>query len=535
MFRNRKALLFGALLFYLYFRGTGDHGLIDPLEGINASIALHMSAGGNRFIPRIGEAFAAGRSMGTWWLEALALKIFGWSEFAVRFFPALSGLIMIWASAIASHDSELLVKRTRASWLSASICAGMTICFTVSQLASPHAIFAALMSITMAGIVRYRESKRWLFLSHFASTFSFIAFGFEGLMLTWIAVIAYSVLADDTDTLRDFFTWPPGMIFTVSVSGIYFLLLMIINTDIIQFMHCRIHTYSFGGIAGMCIFAFVGFMPFHGFILRALYEVIPGEYPAKKSPEVFMLVWAFVFGVSAVISGDMLMLSCTAAPLSSILGRKLDVWLDRKSLYPVIISVMLNILLLVPVVFMILPFMMNAFPVIKISMLSLIPWGITTGLFLFASWYYTKTRQIEKWVRNVPGAALLCLMPLAGVFSLTASSYSVRDIGLRLRDYVKGNDRVIQYSVNYPSVYFYSFRNSGLIDAELMQGIAEKKFITDEEELNRLWNGKERVFMIIPIERSVNKSLPKNIFSILESNGMLLISNQKNEQSTYNK
>ena len=162
-------------------------------------------------------------------------------------------------------------------------------------------------------------------------------------------------------------------------------------------------------------------------------------------------------------------------------------------------------------------------------MFSLIPWGITAGLFLFAEWYYTKTRQITKWVRNVPGAALLCLMPLAGVFSLTADSYSVRDIGLKLRDSVKGNDRVIQYSVNYPSVYFYSLRNSGLIDSKLTEGITEKRFITDEEELNRLWNGKDRVFMIIPSERSVSNSLPKNIISIIESNSILLLSNQKNE------
>ena len=525
MFRNRKALLFGVLLFYLYFRGIGSHGLIDPLEGINASISLHMSAGSSSFIPRIGEIFAAGRTLGTWWLEALALKLFGWSEFAVRFFPALSGLIMILMSALASHESKSL--STRSSWLSASICAGMTICFTVSQLASPHAIFAALMSVTMAGIIHSHEKKHWLFISHLASTLSFIAYGFEGLMLTWLSVIAYSVLTDDTDMLLDFFTWPPGMIFTVTVSGLYFVLLIIVNTDIIQFMHCRVHTYNFGGIMGMCIFAFVSFMPFHGFILRAIYEIIPKEYPASKSPEIFMLVWAIVFGVSAVLTGDMLMLSCTAVPLSAILGKKLDFWLDQKKLYPVIISVMLNIVLLVPVVFMLLPFMMSALPVIRISMLSLIPWGITTGLFLFASWYYTKTRQIRKWVRNVPGAALLCLMPLAGVFSLTANSYSIRDIGLMLREIVQGRDMVIQYSVNYPSVYFYSLRNSRIIDAELMSGVAEKKFITDDEELNRLWNGEDRVFMIIPAERRVNNSLPKNIYSILEINGMLLITNQK--------
>ena len=176
-------------------------------------------------------------------------------------------------------------------------------------------MFSRTMSITMTGIVRYHENKRWLFISHFASTLSFIAYGFEGLMLTWVSVIVYSVLADDMKMLRDFFTWPAGMIFTIAVSGLYFLILMMMNTDIIQFMHCRIHTYSFGGIMGMCVFAFIGYMPFHGFILRSLYEVMPREYPSEKSPEVFMLIWSVVFGVSAVLSGDMLMLSCTAVPL----------------------------------------------------------------------------------------------------------------------------------------------------------------------------------------------------------------------------
>ncbi|MBQ3653416.1 MAG: hypothetical protein II954_03250 [Synergistaceae bacterium] len=70
---RKPAVLFGALLLYLYFRGIGDHGLIDPVEGINASIGIHMSAGGNLFVPRIGDSLAAGKNLLTWWLSALAL------------------------------------------------------------------------------------------------------------------------------------------------------------------------------------------------------------------------------------------------------------------------------------------------------------------------------------------------------------------------------------------------------------------------------------------------------------------------------
>ena len=172
---KKPAVLFGLLLFYIFFRGIGTHGLIDPVEGINASVAVHMAGGGNYFVPKIGESLASGRSMGFWWLSVIAIKLIGWSEFAVRFFPALSGLIMIWASAKAARPYS--DDPTRKSWLAASVCAGMTLCFIVSQFDSPHSLYAALMGTAMSGIVRSSEEKRKLRTAHLAISFAFIAYG----------------------------------------------------------------------------------------------------------------------------------------------------------------------------------------------------------------------------------------------------------------------------------------------------------------------------------------------------------------------
>ncbi|WP_208873501.1 hypothetical protein, partial [Fretibacterium fastidiosum] len=41
--RRRNLLIFLTILAYLYFRGIGDHGLLDPLEGVNASVGLTMA------------------------------------------------------------------------------------------------------------------------------------------------------------------------------------------------------------------------------------------------------------------------------------------------------------------------------------------------------------------------------------------------------------------------------------------------------------------------------------------------------------
>ena len=56
--RHKVALLIALALGYLYFRGIGDHGLLDPLEGANAAFQ------GGLHVPSVGEMPYLGRSMG---------------------------------------------------------------------------------------------------------------------------------------------------------------------------------------------------------------------------------------------------------------------------------------------------------------------------------------------------------------------------------------------------------------------------------------------------------------------------------------
>ena len=519
--------MFSLFLFWIYFRGIGDHGLIDPVEGINASIALHMSAGNNYFVPKIGASLASGCTMGTWWLNAVALKIFGWSEFAVRFWSALSGLGMILASALSARRYPN--ENSRKSWLASCICASMILCFAVSQISSSHAIYSCLTALAMAGIIKSKQNKKFLILSHISITFAFISHGASGLFLPFLAVIIYSVLCEDWDLLKDFFTWPGGIIITILISGLYFLLLMLMEPSVIFYMICRGHNYNFGGVQGIIFFVLMSLTPFHGFIIQAIFEILHNaeidNYPLKKSPELFMLIWALLFGTAAIISGNILAAASMLPALSAILGRRLDYWFDEK-FSSVRYSVMMNFLILIPLLYIALPITVKFFPVVKSSLMSLIPYEILMGLFIFASWYYTKTKQIKKWIRNVSAAALLCLMPLAGVFNLTAENYSMRDTGLKLRDIIKGNETVLQYGVNYPSMYFYTLRNSNIIDAELNLGIEEKKFVTEASSINRYWNRNERVFLLIPLDKRTKLSMTKNIFHILEADGLLLLSNK---------
>ena len=521
---KKPAVLFGILLFYIFFRGIGSHGLIDPVEGINASVSVHMAGGGNYFVPKIGEALASGRSMGFWWLSVIAIKLIGWSEFAVRFFPALAGLGMIWAAARAARPYS--DEPVRKSWLAACVCAGMTLCFIVSQIDSPHSLYACLMGMAMSGVVLSTENKRKLRMSHLAITFAFIAYGFEGLYLPLLAVLVYCILSEDWDVMRDFFTWPGGIIITIIFSCVYFVSLIITNPEIIHFMRCQNYSYTFGGAAGIAILVFVAFVPFHGFILRAVYEVFPREFPAQKSCEFFMFVWACVFAAASVLTRDLLSLGACVPALSALLGRKIDSWLAERSFHSMRYAVMFNTMIIIPVLFLFIPFTIHNFPMLQASMMSLVPWGVAEGLFLFASWYYTKTRQPVKWARNVSATAIICLMPLAGVFNLSAELYSAHDAGIMMRNTIKRNDVILQYGVNHPSIFFYTLRNSRIISADLTPGVAERRFRADKSAIKTLWEGKDRVFLLMPSSLKPDTQLPQNIFHIIEGEGLLLLSNQ---------
>ncbi|MBQ6972456.1 MAG: hypothetical protein IJP86_08925 [Synergistaceae bacterium] len=522
--RLKPAVLFGLLLFYIFFRGIGSHGLIDPVEGMNASISAHMAGGGNYFVPKIGEALASGSTMGYWWLSVIAIKLIGWSEFAVRFVSALAGLGMVWVSAKAArpYDDDPM----RKSWLAACVCAGMTLCFIVSQLSTSHALYSFLMGVVLADVVLSGGNKHKLSSAHWAVSFAFISYGFEGLYLPLLAMLIYCVISEDWDMMRDFFTWPGGIIITIFVSGLYFVLLVFTNPEIVHFMRCQNLTYTFGGLAGIGIFLFVAFVPFHGFIVRAVYEVFPREYPAQKSYELLMLVWAGVFALAPLLSGDILSLAACVPALSALLGRKIDSWLRQRSFTSMRYAVMLNTVIVIPVLYFFLPFVTHNFPVIEASMMSLIPWWLAVGLFMFAAWYYTKTRQPVKWARNVSASALLCLMPLAGVVNLSAGMFSAHDVGMKLRDMVKGNDVVLQYGVNHPSMYFYTLRNSRIISADFTPGVSEHKFAAPESAISQLWGGKSRVYLIMPSDLKPDTPLPQNVFHITEGEGLLLLSNQ---------
>ena len=522
LFKNKTALIFAGLLLYLYFRGIGDHGLIDPLEGVNSSVEVHMLATGNYFVPKVGDELVAGKSLLTWWLSALAIKIFGWGEFSVRFLSALSGALMILSSAISARRSKEY--SSRKSWLAASICASMSICFTVSQIASSHAVYACLTGLALMYILKGFDDKNYFVQAHICIVLAFMAHGAGGFVFPFMAMMIFAALNFEYEKAVNFFTWPPAALISVSGIGCYILMLMYGNGWVLHFMRCEHLSLDLENILGYVLFAFAAFIPWHGFIINSARNVFLNY---KDNPRrTFMLIWSIIFGLAAILSGDLLSLGTCAPALSALMGDYIDDWLEQKHFTEIKISAALTLVIIFPAVALLLPLAVDIFPVVSACLLSIVPYGLFMVLFLFACWYYTRTKQVKKWARNIPAAALLCLMPLTGIFDLTAEKLSAREAALTIRSDIQGNNLIIQYEINHPSMYFYTFRNSLLVNPILTPGLQDLKAKISVETLNNLWSGRERIFMIINADNKVPNNLTGHIYRLLDDGEVLLLSNK---------
>ncbi len=534
--------------------------MIDPIEGVNASVSLHVSATGNYFEPRLGSSLIAGASLGYWWLSAIALKIFGWEEFSVRFFSALSGLAMIFLAALSAK--RFPDDNSRKSWLAACIAASMTICFVASQIASPNSILAFLTSMIMFGLVKSmsENNANWLMFAHVGIILSFVLNGYDTLILAVLAVFIFCYVLNDYDLLVKFLGYMPGSVTSILAIGIYLVTLIAINPLILHFMRCEPPDLPTLGVFGGLTFVLGSFMPWQGFIIRAIYEVmsrakyfiemnrLESEFESGESvgsgfeqkfasdqevfdrnvfyQRFFLIVWAMIFGIAAILTGKFLSLAGCVVPFAALLGDVLDGWLSRERILSVGMSLLIDVPLIFVNIFVILPLGIIFVPIFRASVISLVPWAGIVILFVMAAWYYAKTRQILKWSRNVMALALFALMPLSGVMDLIAEVTSIRVQGLELQKLVQKDDVIVQYYENHPSMFFYTYRDSSLVNAPLLPGVAQKKFVTNEQTISAMWRGKARVFLLLPAEKQLDKVLPANVTGIVQTDSHLLLSNK---------
>ncbi len=528
--RKGTLLLFVALL-YLLFRGIGDRGLLDPLEGVNASVALNMAARQDAFVPMVGDLlWYGGKTDGFWWLSSLAIRLFGWNEFSVRFWSAAAALgtaAVVWFTA-GKMRSE------RAGNYAAVVIGTGLLTFIVSQLAASCSLYVFCTTLALAGAVHTIWNRRFALLLHAASMLALIVQGPSGAILPWLALLLGACLIEEEHFFLGALVYLPGLLTTLLMGTGYLLLLYFKNPFMLTLMRYNPPAVAFDTLSWATVFVLAGLCPWFGFYIEALSQVLPRRRDDIVQPEhrmtVLLSVWSGVFLFFGFFSGDGLLVAAAFPALAALCGDYFAKATEEGNILAFQRAMLYEIGFMVPFLcFGLFRIFRNENGVIRSTITSMAPWAFFCCLFLFAGWYYARTRQPKKLMLHTSVASLLCLLPLAGAFQLLSENASLREAGRFLRENLADRDIVVQYAMNRPSLFFYTARDSRPTLTAPLPALAGQK-IMDPALLLRTWNGSDRVFMLIEHYQRISVPLSQEIYNLKEAQGLVVLSNRRDRE-----
>lgn len=197
--RNYWLILFIAAV-VLLFAGNGSLLVTDCVESNYALTAKEMVLSGDWLSPQIYGHYWYDKPIFFYWLTALAYKIFGFTEFASRFFPALFGLGGL---ALAAWGGSKL-NNERSGFCSALVLLSSVEFFLISKSVITDAVLFFFFSATLLFFyLGYRDGKAsYWYIMYAAAGFSVLTKGPIGVLLPGLIITLFLLWQRDWRVLK---------------------------------------------------------------------------------------------------------------------------------------------------------------------------------------------------------------------------------------------------------------------------------------------------------------------------------------------
>lgn len=187
--------LLPALLLFYFLLMIGARPLNIPDEGRYPEVAREMLLSGDFVTPRNNGVVFLDKPALYYWLQALAMALFGVEVWTIRLMPALAGALGVFATF---HATRRLYSR-RAAWLAAMALACQPLYFLSSQYADMNMevgvwISVSLLAFLLADHAIGRARTAWLLLMYASAGAAFLTKGLIGVVFPLMIVGAWIAL-----------------------------------------------------------------------------------------------------------------------------------------------------------------------------------------------------------------------------------------------------------------------------------------------------------------------------------------------------
>ena len=187
-------------LVLLYFWGNGTLSVTAPVEVNYAQTAKEMLAAGDWLSPQIYGNYWYDKPIFFYWELVAAFSMFGVTDFAARFFPALfaaAGLVLTYAFARRIYD-ELT-----AFWSAIILGTGVLYSFLAKLILTDMSLFVFFGGTLAAFFIGYRERRqKYFYIAYACAGLAVLTKGPIGLLLPGLVILVFLLVERDLSALR---------------------------------------------------------------------------------------------------------------------------------------------------------------------------------------------------------------------------------------------------------------------------------------------------------------------------------------------
>ena len=565
-------LAFFLLIFYFFW--LGHYPFFTPDEGRYAEIAREMVASGDYITPRLDGIAFLDKPVFYYWLQSIAIHLFGVTEWSLRFFPALFGMM---GCLITYFCGRSLFNR-RTGLLSAIILATTPLYFGAAHYANLDLMVAVLISCCLLFFItaiQYQGKWRLLLLlsTYGFAGLAFLTKGLIGLAFPCLIIGSWIILTKQFILLRKIYLLPGFILFLLIVSP-WYLLVEKANPGflhyffIIQQMTRFFSVGNFNNQTPIWFYIpiiFIGLFPWVIFLIQAVYfnvRVIrlsndtsdhsvlaktrerQNLFSCQQEKILFLLIWASVIFVffsiphSKTVTYILPIFPALALLIGDYLSANWEVLTTKNIQWGVSNFLVMGMMLIIALSMLaychLINFQAHFWVFLGVMILIL----FVSLLISFILRHYS--------MRSLFNICAVCSVLLLLTLTLGTQYLnlnSAKPLAITLKKLVKPGDEVIFYFKYYQDVPLYLEQRVAIVAdwqsteipykdnwvRELWYGMPFQKanWLMDETTFWQHWESNKRIFVFVKANYFDQfKKQAKNYFILGEYNHIFLLSNQ---------
>lgn len=538
------------LIFYTFW--LGSYPLFTPDEGRYSEIAREMVATGDFITPRVNGIAFFDKPILYYWLQAIAIYLFGVKEWALRLFPALLGIL----GCLSTYVCGRFLFDRRTALLSAIILSTTPLYFACAHYADLDLEVAVFISCSLLFFItatQLTSSLRHYFLyaAYLSAAFAFLTKGLIGIAFPGMIVGCWILLLNRWSILTKIHLLTGLLLFAAVVVPWYvfvekanpgFLHYFFVTQQVTRFLS----TGEFNNKTPIWFYlpiVLAGFFPWTIFLFQALYKQIRRVWqtPQQHANELFLLLWIMIiFGFFSIPHSKIIGYILPIFPaLALLVGHYLSSIWETASRFAIFLfiacSILLASILLVLPHYQWIDLATSLTPFLKAIAFIFIISAVSAVILL-----KQKNRQAFFILCTTCNVIFLLLL-LASAPHLNQNS--AKSLVQELKPIIKPQDEVITYFKYYQDVPLYlgqlvviaanwqapdiAYKDNW--QRELWYGMPFQKTdqLINEDEFWKRWDSDNRVFVFLN-DNYFNqfKLRAKSYFFLGKSNDIILLSNK---------